>query len=91
MGINPSAKEEKKGKEKRSNIEEMTPAPQKDPESRQHRRLERKPTFVFSLRTVSSVMSLPGNKKCDVALYLCKKKVRVIALVGIDPTKFLST
>lgn len=33
-------------------------------------------------------MSLPGNKRRDVELYLCKKKVRVIALVGIDPTKF---
>jgi len=32
-------------------------------------------------------MSLPGNKRLDVALYLYKK-VRVIALVGIDPTKF---
>lgn len=36
------------------------------------------------------MMSLPGNKRHDVALYLLKKKkkVRVIALVGIDPTKF---
>lgn len=36
---------------------------------------------------VASVMSLPGNKRCDVALYLYKK-VSVIAFVGIDPTKF---
>lgn len=53
MGINPSAKEEKKGKEKMNYIEETTSAPQKVPESRQHRKLERKATFVFSLRTVS--------------------------------------
>lgn len=39
MGINPSAKEEKKGKEKMNYIEETTSVPQKVPESRQHRKL----------------------------------------------------
>lgn len=41
------------------------------------------------------MMSLPGNKSRDVVLYLYKKKkkggkwkVMVIALFGIDPTKF---